>query len=191
MSSIFDDFKEGQRNGSGPRLAAALTPVASAANPNRLLSFYYFSNAAHVSSDLRYSLFQSGGVKLPRQEQNAWIDIFTAYWKAAGELVKFQESPSKASWAQVFEAWNEVCNTLVRGYSHSGLQAWTIPCLYIVGKYLRIFAIRADAESSSPNAVSLEDRLQEDIAADFTKSAKLEKAARMMNRMFTLCLSDR
>ncbi|PLB46680.1 hypothetical protein P170DRAFT_511376 [Aspergillus steynii IBT 23096] len=191
MSSIFEDFISGQRIGSGPRLAAALSPVASAANPSRLLSFYYFSNAAHVSSDLRYSLFQSSGVKLPRQEQNAWIDIFTAYWKAAGELVKFEENPSQGSWVQVFEAWREVSNTLVRGYSHSGLQAWTVPCLYVVGKYLRLFAIRADAESSSQNSVSFGDRLQEDIAADFTKSAKLESAAWMMNRMFTLCLSDR
>ena len=191
MSSIFEDFIAGQRIGSGPRLAAALSPVASAANPSRMSSFYYFSNAAHVSSDLRYSLFQSSGVKLPRQEQNAWIDIFTAYWKAAGELVKFEENPSQASWVRVFEAWREVSNTLVRGYSHSGLQAWTVPCLYVVGKYLRLFAIRADAESSSQNSVSFGDRLQEDIAADFTKSAKLESAAWMMNRMFTLCLSDR
>ncbi|KAA8642317.1 protein csn12 [Aspergillus tanneri] len=191
MASIFEDFKEGQRTGSGPRLAAALTPVAPAELPNRLLAFYYFSNAAHLSSDLRYALFQANGIKLPKQEQNGWVDIFSAYWKAVGEIAKFDESPSKASWVKVFDAWKEVSNALIRGYSNFGLQAWTVPCLYVVGKYLRTFAIRADAELSSQGSVTFGDRFQEDIAADFTKSAKLEEAAWVINRMFTLCLSDR
>jgi hypothetical protein len=32
---------------------------------------------------------------------------------------------------------------------------------------------------------------QDDIAADVEKNANLEEAARVINRMFTLCLSDR
>ncbi|EAU35546.1 COP9 signalosome complex subunit 12 [Aspergillus terreus NIH2624] len=190
MASVFDDFAKGQKTGSGPTLAAALTPIAPPDYPSRLFSFYRFSNAAHVSSDLRYSLFQANGVKLPKQEQNAWIDIFTAYWKAVSEIVTFDLSPSDASWAKVFDAWKELTNVLVRGYTNGGLQAWTIPCLYVVGKYLRTFAIRADAELASLGSVA-SNQFQDDIASEFEKSAKLEEAARVMNRMFTLCLTDR
>ncbi|PYI05030.1 COP9 signalosome complex subunit [Aspergillus sclerotiicarbonarius CBS 121057] len=190
MSSIFDDFKEGQKIGSGPRLASALTPVAPAQYPDRLKSFYYFSNAVHVSADLRYSLFQANGLRLPKQEQGAWVDIFTSYWKAVGELVRFDDAPSHASWVKVFEAWKEMANLLIRGYSSNGLQAWTVPCLYVVGRYLRIFAMKADAELSSQGSVAFDDRFQDDATADF-RNAKLEEATRVLNRMFTLCLSDR
>ncbi|GAB1216411.1 COP9 signalosome (CSN) subunit [Aspergillus terreus] len=168
MASVFDDFAKGQKTGSGPTLAAALTPIAPPDYPSRLFSFYRFSNAAHVSSDLRYSLFQANGVKLPKQEQNAWIDIFTAYWKAVSEIVTFDLSPSDASWAKVFDAWKELTNVL----------------------YLRTFAIRADAELASLGSVA-SNQFQDDIASEFEKSAKLEEAARVMNRMFTLCLTDR
>ncbi|KAE8351170.1 hypothetical protein BDV28DRAFT_137713 [Aspergillus coremiiformis] len=191
MTSVFEDFEQGQRIGSGPRLAAALTPVAPAEYPERLQSFYRFSNAARVSSDLRYSLFQANGLKLPKQEQNAWIDIFSAYWAAVGEITKFADSPSTASWVKVFNFWKSLANVLIRGYSNFGLQAWTVPCLYVVGKYLRSFAMKADAELSSQDAVAFGDNFQDDIAADFGKSAKLEESARIINRMFTLCLSDR
>ncbi|KAE8155720.1 hypothetical protein BDV40DRAFT_109424 [Aspergillus tamarii] len=191
MATIFEDFVQGQRLGSGPRLAAALTPVSPAEYPQRLQSFYRFSNAARVSSDLRYSLFQANGLKLPKQEQNAWIDIFSTYWTAVGEIIKFTESPSSASWVKVFNSWKDLANILIRGYTNFGLQAWTVPCLYVVGKYLRIFAMKADAELSSQDSVAFGDNFQDDIAADFEKSAKLEESARIINRMFTLCLSDR
>ncbi|KAL2007832.1 hypothetical protein VTN00DRAFT_7814 [Thermoascus crustaceus] len=193
MASVFADFKEAQVIGSGPLLAAALTPVAPPEHPDRLLSFYYSFNAANVSSDLRHTLFQdrNTGVKLPKQEQNAWVDIFTAFWKAVGEILKFDESPPRGSWAKTFDAWKEVANLLIRGYSSGGLQAWTVPCLYVVGKYLRTFAIKADAESSSQDSVAYDDGFQDDVVADFGKNIRLEEAARIINRMFTLCLSDR
>ncbi|KAE8379126.1 hypothetical protein BDV26DRAFT_260123 [Aspergillus bertholletiae] len=191
MATIFEDFVQGQRIGSGPRLAAALTPVAPTEHPQRLETFYRFSNAARVSSDLRYSLFQANGLKLPKQEQNSWIDIFSAYWTAVGEIVKFTDSPSSASWVKVFNTWKDLANILIRGYTNFGLQAWTVPCLYVVGKYLRIFAMKADAELSTQDSVAFGDNFQDDVAADFEKSAKLEESARIINRMFTLCLSDR
>ncbi len=34
--------------------------------------------------------------------------------------------------------------TLIRGYTNCGFEAWTVPCLYVAGKYMRIFAIKAD-----------------------------------------------
>lgn len=190
MGSIFADFNEGQSVGSGPLLAASLTPVAPPEYPDRLRSFYYSSNAASLPSDLRYSLFQAHHLRLPKQEQNGWIDIFTAYWKAVGETIKFEDSPRHASWEKAFEAWKGVANALIKGYTNAGFQAWTLPCLYTVGKYLRMYAIRADAELSSKGPVAFGDRFQDDLIAD-SDNAKLEDAARTINRMFILCLNDR
>ncbi|EAW08282.1 protein csn12 [Aspergillus clavatus NRRL 1] len=191
MASIFEDFKEGQMLGSGPRLAAALTPIAPSAYPNRLLSFYNFTNSNRLTVDLRYRLFQANGLKLPKQDQSWWIDIFIQFWKTVGEILKLEESIPSASWSRVFDHWKDLAGCLHRCYTHHGMQAWTVPCLYVVGKYLRVFAIKADAESSSQGSMSFGGRFQDDITADYEKNAKLEEAARIINRMFTLCLSDR
>jgi hypothetical protein len=61
-----------------------------------------------------------------------------------------------------------------RGFS-GGWANWLLPVLYTVCRDLRVFAIRADIEDKGEG-----------------KSAeKLEDAARTLNKMFTLCLSDR
>lgn len=189
MASIFADFKQGYVDGSGYQLAAALSPIAPPEDPDRFFSFYdYFSNKQSLRADLQFSLFKAQGLKLPKQEQNVWVDIFLSFWKVVGELVKFDESPDRASWVNTFDAWKELSNTLMRGYSSGVLHAWTVPCLYVVGKYLRAFAIRADMELTSE---SFGNRFQDDVLDDFAKNEKLEDAARIINRMFTLCLSDR
>jgi COP9 signalosome complex subunit 12 len=80
-------------------------------------------------------------------------------------------------------------NTLIRGYTNFGFEAWTVPCLYIAGKYLRIFAIKADEqfESNANFTVGFRD----DFNPESAKNEKLEEAARVLNRIFTLCHSDR
>jgi hypothetical protein len=80
-------------------------------------------------------------------------------------------------------------NSLIRGYSACGFEAWTVPCLYVAGKYMRIFAIKADEASGT--VVDVVTSFQEDINPESEKNEKLEDAARQLNRIFTLCLSDR
>lgn len=190
MSSIAPAFKNAYINGSGSDLAAVLAPIAPPGDPNRLRSFYELSNAASVSLDIPYLLFHGKGPKLPKAEQNAWVEIFVVYWEAVGELIKCEDGIRGASVGALFNAWKKVANTLIRGYSgSSGLPAWTLPCLYTVGKYLRIFAINADIEAASQGSAVV--GFQEDISPDVEKNANLEEAARIINRMFTLCLSDR
>ncbi|KAL4869147.1 hypothetical protein BDV12DRAFT_168355 [Aspergillus spectabilis] len=191
MVSILRDFEAGQEAFSGPRLAAALTPVDTPEDPNRLKSFYNFSNAAQISASLRYQFSHVSGVRLPKQELNAWVEIFSAYWKAVGEIIKFEVSLANASWAKVFDSWKDVANLLVRAYSNSGFENWTIPCLYVVGKYLRFFASKADAETSARGTSGYADDFQDDITPVSGKNAKTEEAARVLNRLFTTCLSDR
>ncbi|CAG8108528.1 unnamed protein product [Penicillium salamii] len=190
MSSIATAFKYAYNNGSGSDLAAVFTPIAPPDDPNRLRAFYQLSNAASVSLDLPYLLFHGKSPKLPKSEQSAWVDIFAAYWEAVGEVLKCEDRSPGASVITLFNAWKKLANTLIRGYSGSGsLPAWTIPCLYKVGKYLRIFAINADVEAASQGSAVL--GFQEEISPEVDKNANLEEAARVINRMFTLCLSDR
>ncbi|KAL4884543.1 hypothetical protein BJY04DRAFT_10287 [Aspergillus karnatakaensis] len=190
MVSILREFEAGQREFSGPLLAAALTPVDTPQDPIRLRSFYNFSNAVQISANLRYTFSQISGVRIPKQELNAWVDVFSAYWKVVGEIVKFEVSPSNASWVTVFNLWRDVANLLHRYYSKSEFENWTIPCLYVVGKYLRSFASKADAEAlARGNAYS--DGFQDDMAIDSGKNDHTEEAARVLNRLFTVCLNDR
>jgi hypothetical protein len=59
----------------------------------------------------------------------------------------------------------------------------------VVGKYLRIFAIKAD--EGATNGVGTITTFQDDLDPEAEKNEKLEDAARQLNRIFTLCLSDR
>jgi hypothetical protein len=80
-------------------------------------------------------------------------------------------------------------NALIRGYTNCGFEAWTVPCLYVAGKYMRIFAIKAD-EATGASAGSV-NNFQDDFNPEAEKNEKLEDAARQLNRIFTICLSDR
>lgn len=80
---------------------------------------------------------------------------------------------------------------LIRGYTNLGFQAWTVPCLYIAGKHIRIFAIKADKEIEAKGGQVSSGSFGEDDVNDSDKNEKLEDAARVLNRIFTLCISDR
>lgn len=95
----------------------------------------------------------------------------------------------QVSWVKVYEAWKEMANALIRSYQNAGLEAFTVPCLYVAGKFIRIFAIKAD-ESVSNSADSMTN-YQEEINPESEKNEKLEDAARLLNRIFNICLSDR
>jgi hypothetical protein len=80
-------------------------------------------------------------------------------------------------------------NALIRGYTNCGFEAWTVPCLYVAGKYMRIFAIKAD--EGMANSTGSVTNFQDDFNPEAEKNEKLEDAARQLNRIFQICLSDR
>jgi hypothetical protein len=100
-----------------------------------------------------------------------------------------QPTLSQVSWNKVYEGWKEMTNALIRGYTNCGFEAWTVPCLYVAGKYMRIFAIKAD--ESAANSNGLPAHFGDDISPEAEKNENLEDAARQLNRIFTICLSDR
>lgn len=95
----------------------------------------------------------------------------------------------QTTWTKVYDAWKEMINALIRGYTNGGFEAWTVPCLYVTGKYLRVFAIKADEETGNDGLTAGE--FQDDFNPEGGKNKMLEDAARVLNRIFTLCLSDR
>ena len=143
-------------------------------------------------SDIRSGLLAHANsqVRLSKSEGTAWVDVYVAYWKAVNELVSLFEWES-GSHSLIYESWKEFANTLIRGYSASLFQAWTVPCLYIAGRYLRIFAINADQNEREVKPVNFTAGIQEDITGAMSKNERLEDAARVINRIFTLCISDR
>lgn len=82
---------------------------------------------------------------------------------------------------------------LVRGYNNYNFPAWTIPCLYMVGKYLRLFAIKSDAERAQSSAFpsSKASLMQDDFDPEAEKQAQLRDCEQHLKRIFTLCLNDR
>ncbi len=83
---------------------------------------------------------------------------------------------------------------LIRGYNNFGFEAWTIPTLYMVGKYLRLFAIKSDAERSKQSEVvptGSAALMQDDFDPEADKQAQLRDCEQHLKRIFTLCLNDR
>lgn len=192
MAPLFEDFHEAQRTGSGHLLASCLIPVNTSQDSHRLRSFAQLSNYSTISADVRYHLFQAptASYRPPKNEANAWVDIFVALWITVKELGAIEGSLHDASWGRVFNAYRELTNLLIRGYTN-GFLAWTVPCLYATGKYLRAFALKADAEAKAKDEGSFGNGFSDDIMGNYGKNEKLEQAAWVINRMFTICLSDR
>lgn len=98
---------------------------------------------------------------------------------------------SKSTWARVYAAWKDVTLLIVRGYTHHDFENWTIPCLYVAGKYLRLYAMRADAERALNGDDSSVTGFQDDFDPQAEENKSLEECARHLNRIFQLCLTDR
>jgi hypothetical protein len=195
MEVLFRDFQTACQEGSGHLLAATISPIAPPSYLNRLDAIYKDSNVASISQDVARGLTKSAhaAIQYPNPQIDTWTEIYTAYWYAIGGIIAAEQSTSRPDWLRVYMAWKDLANTIIKHYSGGVLEAWTLPVLYMAGKHLRIFAIKADeaAAASGGDDTFNTGEIQEDIAGDFDKNQKLEDAARVINRMFTLCISDR
>ncbi|KAL1843718.1 hypothetical protein VTJ49DRAFT_99 [Mycothermus thermophilus] len=180
-SVFFNEFSDAWSRRDGYRLARTLSPEVSA---EELKTIYNSTNAHDIKSSVRRGLQGNAAlvVGIARDEINAARESDGGNDSESPQLV----------WTKVFEAWTDVLNQLLRGYQNHGFEAWTIPCLYIVCKNLRAFAIKADDER---NSSSVEDttanNLQDDFDPDTNKNQKLEECARTLSRVFMICQTDR
>lgn len=193
MDTIFNEFGVAMTRRNGYELAQTLNPELS---DDMLRLVYKTANHASIK-DLLKRHIRANTQHLPHvdlDEIQMWVDVFHCYWKTCGELLAIQDRSPKASWVKVYEAWKELFSALHRGYMSPKVElpAWTIPCLYIVGKYLRVFAMNADEErSNNPNQETTETNFQDDLDMEADKFVWLRDCGVQLNRMFTLCLNDR
>ena len=192
MENVLQIFKHAYHIRSGPLLSTTLDPSTPPNDPQRWVNFYNSANGSSISQVLRSALLSRSNVesRLSKGGSNAWIEVYIAHWKAIGQIIA-AEREHRPRWNEVFEAWKEVVNAMIRGYNNAGFEAWTVPCLYMVGRYLRVFAIKADETTKKSGSSSGGKVLQDDMVSDFAVNEKLEEAARVINRIFTLCISDR
>lgn len=195
---MFNDFSRAYHEHNGPLLATVIEPRAPIHDPSRLRSFQSSIKQASIRTDLQYRLQYSPNLRLDKKEASAWIDVLVVYHRFVETLLKVEEGQirnraANVDWSKVYDNWKEVVNALFRGYQSNLFAAWTIPCLYVAGRYLRIFAIKADDQISSQRengnaSASIGD---EDAFDPGSKNEKLEDAARQINRIFGLCIGDR
>jgi len=198
MDSIFADFGSAYETLNGYLLATTLSPVPPQNDPARLYNFARSSTQHSIATDLRYKLQYNPDLQLHKKEANAWLEVFSVFYKFVSSLLTAEEASNAgntrdADWAGVYANWKDLVNSLYKGYQASIFGAWTIPCLYTAGKYLRIFAIKADQSSASQrdSGMAFGGIEEEDASSSDSKNATLEDAARQINRIFALCISDR
>lgn len=94
MDIVFGLFRDAHLTGKGYQLSETLSPVAPANHPDRLYGFYLSTNAANVQKDIRYNVLYDSttSLKLSTEEGNSWVEVYVAYWKAVGEILKNEEA---------------------------------------------------------------------------------------------------
>jgi len=196
MQRALEPFRQARKSGDGFAISRTLNPYPPPNDPDYLYRFYRASNAHQVESDIRFALKYNNRDASP-EEGTAWTEVFVNYWKAIGEIIAAEEAIEQGrhndvQMSRIYEAWKGVTNSLTKNHGNGSLPAWTIVCLYNAGKYLRVFAIRADEQSAdSKTNGAFRNTYSDDIYESGSKHEKLEDTARELNRMFSVCLADR
>ncbi|KAL1617354.1 COP9 signalosome (CSN) subunit [Diplodia seriata] len=195
MDAVLGEFSRAFAAGNGYGVAATITPVPPPNAAGFLYAFHRSTTLASVQTDIRHRLPSNNPIGLSKAEIGAWTEVYAAYWKALGDILSAEETSYQgqrdADWPKAYETWKEVVNALIKGFSAGHFPAWTIPCLYVAAKFLRVFAIKADESLAQAKGKNFNAGFSDDITDTMGKNDKLEDAARNINRMFGLCISDR
>ncbi|KAH7138553.1 hypothetical protein B0J11DRAFT_514712 [Dendryphion nanum] len=176
---------------------AALSPVAPSDNPGRLYDFYRASNEQQVENEIRSTLKYSRYSKIAGKEATAWTEIFVAYWRAVGQILRAEEATNLGrlrgrEMADIYDAWKTMVDLIVRHTTNGNLPPWTVVIMYIAANNLRLLAIKADDQlAQSKDDDTVKSTFQDDIVSTDKRNKKLEEAARVFNKIFSLCLNDR
>jgi len=94
MDPIFEAFRKAYNDGDGYALSMTLSPVDPASEPDRLYNFFRSTNYAQVQRDFQYRILHdtASPFKLPVEEGNGWVEVYHAFWKAVGEILKAEDA---------------------------------------------------------------------------------------------------
>lgn len=89
MNVLFDDFAKAHSLRHGYILAQSLSPVPPPGEPNKLRQIFQSTNSHSVKGDIKHFLKTSTGkkVRLSNDEITGWVEVYTAYWHAIGEII--------------------------------------------------------------------------------------------------------
>lgn len=98
MEGLFEEFRNAYKARSGYSLAQTLQPFNPSNQPDKLRSVWLSTNVQEVKGDVKYMLLnRSSGskkFKLDHEEVNGWVEVYSAYWKAVGEILKVEGDSS-------------------------------------------------------------------------------------------------
>ncbi|KAI1383887.1 PCI domain-containing protein [Hypoxylon trugodes] len=196
MDALIYEFRTALAGMKGDQLAETLRPDVQVYR-DRLVALWGRGDVRSTTGDLNFLFYSDGNrPRLSQEETTGWLEIYLTYWKAVGEILAVEglrtdPKASNSSWTKVYDAWKDLTLQVIRGYTHYEFENWTIPCLYVAGKYLRLFAIRADEERRNSNEDNTETVMQDDFDPENEENKMLEDCTRHLNRIFQTCLNDR
>ena len=178
MDPLFLDFASAYNTLNGYLLATTLSPEPPSSDPARLYAFQRSSNSYSVQTDLRYKLQYNPDLQLDKKEANAWLDVFSVFYTFVGTLLSAEEAQNAgrgrdADWARVYDGWKDVVSALYKGYQAN------------------VFKADEKIASQRDSGLAVGGIQEEDAFNPDSKNEKLEDAARQINRIFGLCISDR
>jgi hypothetical protein len=192
MDRLIQDFSRAVLAGNGTQLAATLSPVPSEDHPTYITDIWRSETHVSIRNAVKHQIDQCSARRLLGNDQHkGWTEVYIAYWKAIGEVFAVENNVSSASWTKAYDAWKELGLALHRGYSNYAFAAWTIPCLYVVGKHMRAYAIKADKERANGAGNAVAASFQEEFDPELEQNQSLRDCEQQLKRLFTLCLSDR
>ena len=210
MDPIIKEFWKHRSGFDGEAIARSLSLVPPADDPDRLRRFVNSTNSQTVDSEIRDRITYSRSGRCSRQEADGWVLVYSAFWKAAVEIVNVEEGHSKArsffskailtlctltisqsSWTTTYEAWNNVVSIVSRGFATFGFERWALPVLEMCAKTLRDLALQADEERRDTQGQTNTTSFGDDFDLESEEHQKLEDCARQLNKLFNLCLNDR
>lgn len=89
MDSVFHTFRAAHESGNGYELSMTLSPVAPTSDPDHLRKFFRSTNFSQAPREIKNRVTdRSTAFSLPGDETNGWAEVYLAYWKAVGEILK-------------------------------------------------------------------------------------------------------
>lgn len=89
MDGLIRQFRSAYAATNGEQLAETLSPDTETNLP-RLRAIWGRGDARTMTADLNFLFHQDQarhGIRLSKEETSGWLAIYTAYWKAIGEIL--------------------------------------------------------------------------------------------------------
>lgn len=89
MNELFEEFALAHASRNGYAIAQTLSPVPPPDKPHKLAAVWQSTNAYSVKGDIKHFIKHNYDRRSPLEhhEVNGWVEVYTAYWRAVGEIV--------------------------------------------------------------------------------------------------------